>query len=199
VDAILQRTILRVKHTRFKGETETIYMKPLSLALHEHQLYVLGFVNGGLLRNVRFSRITAALAMKEQFEYPPLDDYDPRLVFRDSLGIFIHDDERKGIRVRDVKIRLTHRWASYVETHRWHESQRHMVDKRGVLLELHVRTCPELERLILGFGPDAEVLSPPDLRDRIAQKAEELATRYRRRSPSDKRLHKRSRTPRARH
>lgn len=193
VDAILERVVLRVKYTRFKGESETIYMKPLSLALHEHQLYVLGFVDGAL-RNVRFSRITAALKMKERFEYPPLDDYDPRLVFRNSLGIFIHDDERKGIRVRDVQILLTRRWSSYVETHRWHESQRHTVDSRGVLLEFHVRTCPELERLILGFGPDAEVLAPEDLRERIALKARELAARYRRAH----RAKKKAREPRGR-
>jgi predicted DNA-binding transcriptional regulator YafY len=117
VDAILEKVVLRIKHTRFEGARETIYMKPLSLALHEHQLYVLGFVNGGL-RNVRFSRITGAMKLTERFEYPTLDDYDPRLVFRDSLGIFIHDDDRKGIRVRDVQLRLSHRWSSYVETHR---------------------------------------------------------------------------------
>jgi predicted DNA-binding transcriptional regulator YafY len=178
VDAILQRRVLRLRHTKFSGKPETIYLKALSLALHEHQLYVLGLGDRGL-RNIRFSRITAALKMKESFEYPTLDEYDPRLVFRDSVGIFIHDDEAKGIRVRDVKLRLSSHWASYVETHRWHESQRHTLDKQGVLLEFRVRTCPELERLILGFGDDAEVIEPPELRAKIAMQTAAMARRYR--------------------
>jgi len=178
VDAILERRVVRLRHTRFKGKIETVHLKPVSLALHQHQLYVLGFADTGL-RNVRFSRITSALKMKETFEYPTLDEYDPRIVFRDSLGIFIHDDESKGIRVRDVKLRLSSRWASYVETHRWHESQRHTIDRRGVLVELRVRTCPELEQLILGFGGDAEVLEPPELRAKMAAQAAAMTSRYR--------------------
>lgn len=177
VDAILERRLIRLRHTTFNGKTETFHLKPVSLALHEHQLYILGFA-GKDIRIVRFSRITAVLKMREVFEYPPLDDYDPRIVFRDSLGIFIHDDETKGIRVQDVKIRLSPRWAGYVETHRWHESQSHKVDRRGVVLKLRVRTCPELERLILGFGNEAEVLEPPQLRAKIAARAAEMAKRY---------------------
>lgn len=178
VDAILERRLIRLRHTTFNGKTETVHLKPVSLALHEHQLYVLGFEEKDL-RIIRFSRITAALKMREVFEYPTLDDYDPRIVFRDSLGIFIHDDEAKGIRVQEVKIRLSSRWAGYVETHRWHESQRHKIDRRGVVLELRVRTCPELERLILGFGSEAEVLEPPELRAKIATRAAAMAKRYR--------------------
>ena len=181
VDAILERRLLRLRHTRFKGKTETIHLKPVSLALHEHQLYVLGFAEKDL-RIIRFSRIAAALKMKEVFEYPTLDEYDPRIVFRDSVGIFIHDDESKGIRVQDVKIRLSSRWAGYVETHRWHDSQRHKIDRHGVLLELRVRTCLELQQLILGFGEDAEVLEPLELRKKIAAQAASMATRYRRAS-----------------
>ena len=177
VDAILDNCVLRLKYVNFAAATETLVMQPLSLALHEHQLYVLGSVQGEH-RIVRFSRVTAAMKLKERFEYPVLDDYDPDVVFRDSLGVFIRDDDERGIQVRKVQIRLTPQWSSYVKTHRWHESQRHSVDAHGVLLELRVRTGPELERLILGFGPDAEVISPPDLREKIAHMAAQLAAKY---------------------
>jgi hypothetical protein len=177
VDAMLRRRTLRVRHVRFRGEPEVLYMNPLSLALHEHQLYLLGYVDGGV-RIVRFARISAALMLKQTFEYPSLDEYDPEKLFADSLGVFIHDDREKGIFVRDVRLRLSRRWASYVATHQWHTSQEQSVDELEVLVSFHLRTCPELERLILGFGPEAEVLEPADLRVKIAESARETAALY---------------------
>jgi predicted DNA-binding transcriptional regulator YafY len=177
VDAILERQVLRVSYKRFRGESKKVYVKPVSLAVHQHQLYLLGLTETGL-ENLRFSRITAVFATKETFVYPNPDEYAPRAWFRNSIGIFIHDDTGKDISVQKVKIRLDRRWASYVETHRWHESQRHAVDENGVLLELTVRTCPELEALVLGFGGDAEVLEPSSLRERIAKHVAAMGARY---------------------
>lgn len=183
VDAVLERRRLRVSYKNFRGESKKLYVKPLSIALHQHQLYLLGHTETRL-ENIRFSRITAVLALEERFEYPNLDQYDPRAVFRNSVGIFIHDDDVRDIAVQRVKIRLHPRWASYVATHRWHESQRHTVDERGVLLELTVRTCPELVALVLGFGGEAEVLEPASLRKLIAEQVTEMAARYRKRGGS---------------
>lgn len=177
VDAILSRRSLRIKQIRFGGEPETLHMNPLSLALHEHQLYLLGSADGEV-RIVRFARISAALVLKQTFEYPSLDEYDPESLFAHSLGVFIHDDHDKGILVRDVRLRLASRWASYVKIHRWHASQKQAVDERGVLVDFHLRTCPELERLILGFGPEAEVIEPMDLREKIGEKARNASALY---------------------
>ena len=177
VDAILDRRVIRVRHRNFRGDPKQVYVRPLSLAMHQHQLYVLG-LSEKRLENIRFSRITAVFVTKDTFEYPRLDEYDPRAWFRDSIGIFIHDDEASSIAVQRVKVRLDRRWASYVETHRWHESQRHTVDEHGVLLELTVRTCPELEALVLGFGADAEVLEPSSLRERVARRIVAMGARY---------------------
>jgi predicted DNA-binding transcriptional regulator YafY len=46
---------------------------------------------------------------------------------------------------------------------------------------LRVRVCPELEAWILGFGEDAEVVAPAALRQRMGQRAQELAKTYTRR------------------
>jgi predicted DNA-binding transcriptional regulator YafY len=179
VDAILDRRWVRMTRKTFGGKTERTRVKPLSLVLHEHQLYLLAMGEDAQLNNIRFARVSTVLTLKETFEYPSLEDFDPRLVFRDSIGIFIHDDPAEQISIQHVKIRLHKRWASYVETHRWHETQKHRIQDGGVILELHVRTCRELDKLILGFGEDAEVLEPAWLRDRIAHRVEGMANRYR--------------------
>lgn len=177
IAAILGRHELRLKYKTFAGVEERCVMNPLSLALHEHQLYVLGYVRSEL-KTIRFSRISAAFRKRKTFKYPTLAAYDPRELFQHSLGIFSRDDASRGIRVCKVKIRLDGKWLHYVRSHRWHPSQQHRTDKRGLVLEMHVRTCEELDRLILGFGPDAEVLSPPHLRERIAQRAKAAGELY---------------------
>lgn len=177
IDAILKRQKLRLRYRRFNGTKAMCLMSPLSLVLHEHQLYVLGDVQGGM-ETIRFSRIHAALKMKDTFKYPDITDYDPKKLFSDSLGIFIKDDADRGMRVCNVKIRLTKEWLPYVQSHRWHHSQRHRRDGDGVILEFRLRTCHELDRLILGFGPDAEVLAPADLRERVGRRAAQLAQLY---------------------
>lgn len=177
IAAILGRHELRLKYKSFAGIGEECVMHPLSLALHEHQLYVLGQV-GSELKTVRFSRISTAFKKKKTFKYPNLASYDPKKLFEHSLGIFSRDDASRGIRVCKVKLRLDNKWLHYVRSHRWHPSQQHRRDRRGLILEMHVRTCEELDRLILGFGPDAEVLSPPHLRERIAQRTRAAAALY---------------------
>lgn len=177
IDAIVKCQKLRLNHQRFDGSVVTTYISPLSLAIYEHQLYLIGFVDDHL-ENIRFSRISAVLALKETFEYPSLTEYDPVAVFRDSLGIFIKDEPEKGISVRKVTLRLSKKWLPYVKTHRWHHSQTHRQEGDGIILEFRLRTCRELDRMILGFGPDAEVIAPTDLRARIAARAKELAAIY---------------------
>lgn len=39
----------------------------------------------------------------------------------------------------------------------------------GVVLELEVGAPEEVERFVLGFGPDAEVLEPPSLAARVCE------------------------------
>lgn len=177
VDAIVEQKKLRVRHQRFDGDIVEVRISPLSLTLHEHQLYLIGQASHQL-ENIRFSRILRALKMKEGFEYPPTEAYSPTKVFHDSLGIFIRDEPESGISVRKVTLRLKKSWIPYVRSHRWHHSQRHYKDGDGVIVELRLRTCRELDRLILGFGPDAEVLAPADLRERIAKRARGLSEVY---------------------
>ena len=89
-------------------------------------------------------------------------------------GVFLGADYP----VRDVEVKLTGRWSSYAHFHRWHRTQRISPRADGVVVHLRARVCPELKAWILGFGEDAEVLAPGELRDEIAQRLKEAARRY---------------------
>jgi predicted DNA-binding transcriptional regulator YafY len=71
-------------------------------------------------------------------------------------------------KVEHVQVLFTPKLAGEIRERRWHTSQR-MTDEPdgGVYLHLDVSAPEELERWLLGFGPDARVIEPARLADQI--------------------------------
>lgn len=175
VDAVLHSKMVRVRYQRYHGEVELLDLQPLSIAVYDHQLYVIARGAGHAAYAYRFARIDSIEELHKTFEYPEETDYDPSQVFHDSFGIFISATHP----VAEIKVRLSKQWAGYARTHRWHRSQRTERHADGtVTVHLRARTCPELEMWILGFGENAEVIEPADLRERIAARISVMARRY---------------------
>jgi predicted DNA-binding transcriptional regulator YafY len=73
--------------------------------------------------------------------------------------------DEASFRVSAVSIRLV---ADEIRERRWHASQRLIEDADGgVVLEMTVAAPADLERWLLGYGPDVEVLAPAALAARI--------------------------------
>jgi len=180
VAAVLEEQVVRFEYEHFDGRKETLQLEPLTLALHDHQFYLIcrrreppRFYP---YRLARMSNVT----VHSGFTYPGVAEYDLPTVFRAAFGIFI----AKEGPIETVRLRLTGKWVRYVETHRWHESQSHSPGPNGsVDLVLQVRVCPELEGWVRWLGSDAEVLEPVSLRRRIAEELQESAALYRRAGP----------------
>lgn len=174
VDAVLHHRVTLLEYERVGGTTGNARIEPLSIVLHQHQLYVVARTadEWRKLRTYRFARLRGVEVTEATFIYPSTAEYDPRQTFRHSFGIFV------GAPIEDVELQLSREWAVYARTHRWHESQ--VLDDRvdHVRVRLHVGVCPELEAWILGFGEDAEVLAPASLRERIAARATSMAATY---------------------
>jgi len=100
IEAVLQHQVLSLEYTRFNGTVEHLRLEPLSIVVHDHQLYVVGRDGEGGLHPYRFSRISAVDVLADTFEYPGRTEYDPEQVFRDSFGIFL------GVGVQDVELKL---------------------------------------------------------------------------------------------
>jgi predicted DNA-binding transcriptional regulator YafY len=109
------------------------------------------------------------------FAYPTKLAYDPVQLFADSFGIFI---ESETYPLEVVEIALTARWAKHVQTHRWHRSQKVMLEPDRVRVSMRVRVCPEVQAWVLSFGADAEVLQPLGLREAVADHALRLSKMY---------------------
>lgn len=180
VDAVLAQQRVRLEYQHFDGRPEALELAPWSIALYDHQVYVIGQRADGRVDVFRLSRIKRATRTAVSFAYPDRSEFDPHVLFRDTFGIFVRGDYA----IDDIELRLSERWRTYAKTHRWHESQKVRVRDDGVYVALRVRTCPEFESLILGFGEDAEVIRPDALRARISARATKMAAAYARPRPS---------------
>ena len=171
VDALQRRRGLQLRYRDFVGARKSVRIEPLSLAVYDHQLYVIGRPRGGPTHAYRFSRIETAEAVGGTFPYPDKDSYDPERVFADSFGIIVDDKYP----IEQIEMSLAPRWASFVRSHRWHRSQESFVRSGRVHVRLRVRVCPELVSWILGFGPEARVIGPPRLKRQIGRLAQRMA------------------------
>jgi predicted DNA-binding transcriptional regulator YafY len=175
IDALLATRSLKFDYTHFDGKLErSLRVEPMTLALHEHQFYVIARRPSGDYYPFRFARMSQ-VKVEREFTYPTPGQYDPSRLFQNVFGIFVASDAP----VQDVHVRLATSWLSYIESHRWHETQTHRIERGGqILVSLRVRPSVELTRWVLWFGPDAEALAPTSLRAEVAEKLRAAAAIY---------------------
>jgi predicted DNA-binding transcriptional regulator YafY len=111
-------------------------------------------------------RIASVVLLDELFARRPDPDWDNARGFR-----LWHRSS-----VEHVSIRFSPAVAGEISERRWHPSQ-HLTSTSdgGVVLELDVAAPEEMERWLLGYGPDAEVLSPASFADRLRRRHTEAA------------------------
>jgi len=174
VDSILRQKWILIRYRRFHGVEDDLRVKPYSLAVYDGHLYVVGATDDVPYYPYRFARILDLDLTDDRFEYPSPSEYDPEVIFRDSIGIFVDPEPC------DIRLQLDATWAVFAGHHRWHESQciESKLDDGSMILRMHVRLCKELERWILGMGEHAIVLEPEGLRKCIAARLVSAAGRY---------------------
>ena len=74
-----------------------------------------------------------------------------------------------------MRIRFSRDQAPYVTERHWHDSQRFLPQDDGsVMMELQVGNLWEVKRWLLGWGADAEVVSPPELKQQMLNEIEAM-------------------------
>ena len=84
----------------------------------------------------------------------------------------------EGGRAARVRLRFTGVAARLVGERVWHDSQQLSRDKKGLVLQMKVGLSPDLRQWILGWGGEAEVLEPAELRRDLAKAAAAAARVY---------------------
>ena len=136
-------------------------------------LYLVGFdEERAALRTFKVERILAASVTPETFVAPPSEQ-----VARDMLRAWDVIADEPPVR---VVARFGADVAARVAETRWHPSQELEPQADGTLLwTATVSGSREIRSWLLGWGPNAEVLEPVELRNEVAALLAEAASRYR--------------------
>jgi predicted DNA-binding transcriptional regulator YafY len=145
---------------------------PYRLVYYDGAAYLTGWSEKRkALRTFSIDRIVGHEMTNRTFEINEEIDLDRYL--DESFGI-MHEGE-----AREVSILFSARVAQHIQERNWHPSQKITKLKDGsVRLKMSVPGFKDVLIWVLGFGPDAEIESPPDLRNKAAEQLRSAAERY---------------------
>lgn len=167
-------TVRMLYYAAYRDEESWRAVDPYFLFNVEGDWYLVGYCHlRDQLRTFVPSRIREIELTEEVFNRPKdfaLSDY-----LRDCLRV-----EVTGQVPKTVRIKFSAHQARYIRERDWHSSQAvEELDGGGVVLTLTVSGESELIRWLLSYGADAELLDPPELRDRVAGITRAMAAAYR--------------------
>jgi predicted DNA-binding transcriptional regulator YafY len=147
---------------------EPYFLEP---SLIGHGSYVVARDRGlGEMRTFKLERITRAEQTSEAYQIP--SEFDISKYLAGAWGIF-HSGEPV-----EVRLRFYPPAAARVKESIWHPSQQLTEDRKGVVsLTVTVAGTVEITPWILGWGDAVEVVSPADLREKIAVTGAKMAER----------------------
>lgn len=152
-----------------KAETRTV--QPYHLGCIENQWYLFGYdAARGAVRTFALPRIRGVEQTGTKFRRPK--DFSLAKMLDGSFAVF------EGGGARKVRIRFTGIAARLVSERVWHVSQKLAKSARALVLEMKVGLSPDLRQWILGWGAEAEVIEPRDLRADVAAAAAAAAAVY---------------------
>ena len=170
-DVCLARRPLEARYQGPTGPTLTTTLHPYAV-FYSRAWYVVGY--SALHRETRTFKI-ARFASVEPSEAKFLEN----LNF--SLDSYFGDAWRfiRGPRTHRVVVRFSEKVGTNVAEVRWHKTQQTRVFPDGSAeLEFRVAGLTEIIWWILGYGAEAEVLEPPELREMVAEHARRVLERF---------------------
>lgn len=175
IKALSHNNVLTISYTRFNSCNEKEWIiEPYGLKQSGQRWYLIGRKPGrAYLSILSLDRINSLHIEKETFERDKTVNI--ATWFRDVVGVNV--DESFG--VQPVRLRVYGNQRAYLETLPLHESQQlvaHTADYSDY--ELTLRPEYEFQHAVLALGPDAEILSPPWLREDMKFYATEILKRY---------------------
>jgi len=171
--AVLDSAEIEFRYRKLKGTTaETRRVRPYHLGCVDNQWYLFGFdLSRQQLRTFALPRIREPRRTGARFRRP--SDFSIGKFLSSSFGIF------EGTGRATVRIRVLPFAAQLVRERTWHHSQKIKELRDGSLeLQLQLGSLEEIERWVLSWGDQAEVLEPAKLRGRLHELGKKLATTY---------------------
>ena len=172
--AVLERKRLRLLyHGRARDKTTERTVSPLRLVYYRSNWYLDSWCHLRKdFRHFSIDRLHPVAVLDEparEFSDVTLDEH-----FASAYGIFA------GAPTATAVLRFTSSAARWVADEQWHPQQEGQVlPDGGYELKVPYRQSQELVMDILKYGPEVEVLDPPELREQVAAALEAAAAKYR--------------------
>ena len=174
LDAAANRRNVRIRYGSLKEEKEiSTRLSPYSLFFSRRSWYVVGRSSlHRAKRTFNLGRILEIETLDEHFDVPR--GFSIERYLRNAW----HMIPEKG-RDREVVVRFSKLVAQNVAEVHWHKTQRIEFHEDGSA-DFHatVSGLNEISWWILGYGDQAEVLRPPELRRLIADRAKRMVEKY---------------------
>ncbi|HEY2932262.1 MAG TPA: WYL domain-containing protein [Acidobacteriota bacterium] len=170
-DAIINHKTTEIVYQALNtGEVRRRLVDPYAIITAHPNLYIWGFCHERRgMRTFHISRIRDLRATDQTFVPAGTS---PQAAFEASFEIWQGEPEQ-------VRIRFTGKAAVLVSEHQWHPSQTLTVRPLGVELTMHVHPGVDLQKWILSFGAQAQVLEPASLRNLVSEQCLLAASLYR--------------------
>ncbi|MCH2199572.1 MAG: WYL domain-containing protein [Flavobacteriales bacterium] len=173
--AIQQSYPLEITYQSFKArQPSTITFHPYLLKEHRNRWFVIGRnQKSDQLLNLALDRIREINRSSKAFL--PNENFDPERHFQHVIGVTVNVNEEP----QEVILRFNRNTSPYVLTKPLHSSQKFLGrDERGTVVSLTVQWNYELERDLLSFGENVQVLAPERLKRSIRQRLSEAIDVY---------------------
>ncbi len=151
---------------------ETRLIDPYHLANINGEWYLFAFDHTRKdIRTFVPARVQAAILTGRQFARPQKFSLEKRL--RGSFGV------HAGEGAHEIVLRFNARVAGYIREKKWHPSQQLQVLPHGRLeLRLTLSSLVEIERWILSWGGDVQVVQPRELRESVQRAAQAILSQH---------------------
>jgi predicted DNA-binding transcriptional regulator YafY len=173
--ALRERTVVSCRYTALStGATTTREIEPGDLHWDPslESLYVIGWCRlRGAVRVFAVHRFLKATLSDERFA--------PRREARSAAALKHAFRIWRGDNVEVVRVRFSRGAAQEIRERKWRPEQRIEEEPGGtIVLSLEVSGTAEVARWVMGFGGEAEVLAPAELRREVEARLRAGAARY---------------------
>ena len=147
-------------------------LAPYNLFFNNGAPYLYAFCH---LRNenriFRIDRIRELKLTAETFELP--DNFSLAEELDNAWGV------EQGKEEMNVKVKFTGRAARFVPEYHWSDQQKiEEINENEIIFKVKTGSREEIKKWVLGYGAEAEVLAPEDLKAEIQQEIEKMLENY---------------------